>query len=83
MRKKLKILAEISVPKVSFIDWPRFWGKYTEATDKSSIAPISKLTNLLELLKPKVKRSVGSLALHRRRLLSRESHSRRQVWQTV
>ena len=28
----------------SFIDWPRFWGQFSEAIDKSSIAPISKLT---------------------------------------
>ena len=36
----------------SFMDWPRFWGQFSEAIDKSSIAPISKLTYLLELLEP-------------------------------
>ena len=45
----------------SFMDWPRFWGQFTEAIDKSSIAPISKLTYLLELLVPKVKRSIEAL----------------------
>ena len=45
----------------SFVDWPRFWGQFTEAVDKSSIAPVSKLTYLLELLVPKVKRSVEAL----------------------
>ena len=45
----------------SFKDWPRFWGQFSEAIDKSSIAPISKLTYLLELLEPKVKRSVEAL----------------------
>ena len=45
----------------SFMDWPRFWGQFSEAIDKRSIAPISKLTYLLELLEPKVKRSVEAL----------------------
>ena len=39
---------------------PNF-GVNSEAIDKSSIAPISKLTYLLELLEPKVKRSVEAL----------------------
>ena len=42
----------------SFMDWPRFWGQFSEAIDKSTIAPISKLTYLLELLEPKVKHTV-------------------------
>ena len=45
----------------SFMDWPRFWGQFSEAIDKSAIAPISKLTYLLELLEPKVKRTVEAL----------------------
>ena len=45
----------------SLMDSPRFWGQFTEAIDKSSIAPICKLTYLLELLEPKVKRSVEAL----------------------
>ena len=38
----------------SFMDWPRFWGQFNEAIDKSSIAPITKFTYLRELLSPKV-----------------------------
>ena len=34
----------------SFMDWPRFWGQFIEAIDKSSIAPITKFTYLRELL---------------------------------
>ncbi len=45
----------------SFIDWPKFWGHFTEAVDKSPIAAITKFTYLLELLEPNVKRSVESL----------------------
>ena len=39
----------------SFMDWPRFWGQFSEAIDKSSIAPITKFTYLRELLSPKAK----------------------------
>ncbi|XP_028413673.1 uncharacterized protein LOC114536529 [Dendronephthya gigantea] len=42
-------------------DWPKFWGQFSEAVDKSSLAPMTKFTYLLELLEPKVKRSVESL----------------------
>ncbi len=45
----------------SFTDWPKFWGHFTEAVDKSPIAAITKFTYLLELLEPNVKRSVESL----------------------
>ena len=45
----------------SFMDWPRFWGQFCEAIDKSSIAPITKFTYLHELLCPKVKRCVEAL----------------------
>lgn len=45
----------------SYMDWPRFWGQFTEGIDKSSIAPITKFTYLLELLSPKVKICVESL----------------------
>ena len=45
----------------SFMDWPRFWGQFCEAIDKSSIAPITKFTYLRELLCPKVKRCVEAL----------------------
>ena len=45
----------------SVMDWPRFWGQFTEAIDKSSIAPISKFNYLCELLSPKVKCCVEAL----------------------
>ena len=45
----------------SCMDWPRFWGQFTEAIDKSSIPPITKFTYLCELLSPKVKRCVEAL----------------------
>ena len=43
------------------MDWPRFWGQFSEAVDKSTIAPISKFTYLCELLEPSVKRVVEAL----------------------
>jgi hypothetical protein len=43
------------------MDWPRFWGQFNEAIDKSSIAPITKFTYLRELLSLKVKRCVETL----------------------
>ena len=45
----------------SYMDWPRFWGQFTEGIDKSPIAPITKFTYLLELLSPKIKICVESL----------------------
>ena len=39
----------------SFTEWPKFWGQFTEAIDKSSIATITKFIYLLELLEPNVK----------------------------
>lgn len=45
----------------SFTDWPKFWGQFSEAIDKSSIPPITKFTYLLELLEPNVKRGIESL----------------------
>ncbi|CAB3990275.1 Hypothetical predicted protein [Paramuricea clavata] len=45
----------------SYMDWPRFWGQFSEAVDKSTIAPISKFTYLCELLEPSVKRVVEAL----------------------
>ena len=45
----------------SYMNWPKFWGQFTEAIDKSSIAPITKFTYLLELLEPKAKRCVEAL----------------------
>ncbi|XP_028415553.1 uncharacterized protein LOC114538695 [Dendronephthya gigantea] len=45
----------------SYMNWPKFWGQFTEAIDKSAVAPITKFTYLLELLEPKVKRCVEAL----------------------
>ena len=45
----------------SYMNWPKFWGQYTEAIDKSSIAPITKFTYLLELLEPNTKRCIEAL----------------------
>ena len=45
----------------SCMNWPKFWGQFSEAIDKSSVAPITKFTYLLELLEPQVKRCVEAL----------------------
>ena len=45
----------------SHMDWPRFWGQFTEAVDKSSIPPITKFTYLCEFLGSRVKRCVEAL----------------------
>ena len=52
---------EISKFEGSYMDWPRFWGQFTEAIDKSNLAPITKFTYLCEHLDPKVKRVVEAL----------------------
>ena len=39
----------------SSMNWPKFWKYFSEAIDKSSVAPITKFTYLLELLEPKAK----------------------------
>ena len=45
----------------TFMDWPRFWGQFTETIDKTSVAPITKFSYLRELLEPKVKRTIEAL----------------------
>ena len=52
----------------SYLDWPRFWGQFTETIDKAEIAPINKFTQvnlkftyLCGLLGPKVKTTVDAL----------------------
>ena len=45
----------------SYMNWPKFWGQFREAIDKSTIAAITKFTYLLELLEPKVKRCIEAL----------------------
>ena len=43
-----------------FQDWPRFWGQFSEAIDKSSIANVTKFS-YLELLAPKQRMSIEAL----------------------
>lgn len=43
------------------MNWPKFWGQFTEAIDKSPVSPITKFNYLLELLEPKAKRCVEAL----------------------
>lgn len=43
------------------MDWPRFWGQFSETIDKTNIAPINKFTYLCELLDTKVKHTVEVL----------------------
>lgn len=45
----------------TFMDWPRFWGQFSETIAKSSVAPITKFTYLRELLDPRVKRTIEAL----------------------
>ena len=45
----------------SNLDWPRFWGQFTEKINKAEIAPINKFTYLCRLLGPKVKTAVEAL----------------------
>ena len=43
------------------MDWPRFWGQFTETIDKTSFASITKFSYLRELLDSKVKRRIEAL----------------------
>ncbi len=43
------------------MDWPRFWGQFTETVDKAHIAAINKFTYLCRFLGPNVKHRVGAL----------------------
>lgn len=45
----------------TYMDWPRFWGQFTEAIDKTSVQPITKFSYLRELLHFKVKRTIEAL----------------------
>ena len=45
----------------SFMDWPRFWGQFSETIDKTSVAAITKFSYLRELLDTKAKRSIEAL----------------------
>ena len=43
------------------MDWPRFWGQFTENIEKSSIAPVTKFAYLRKLLAPKVRPTIEAL----------------------
>ena len=45
----------------SHMDWPRFWGQFSENIDKTSVAPITKFTFLRELVTPQVSRTIEAL----------------------
>ena len=45
----------------SFMDWPRFWGQFSETIDKTNVAAITKFSYLRELLDFKVKKTVEAL----------------------
>lgn len=57
MQAKLPKLV-ISKFNGSPMDWPRFWGQFSENIEKSSIAPVTKFSYLRELLQPKVRQTV-------------------------
>ena len=43
------------------MDWPRFWGQFSETVDKTNVAAITKFLSLSELLDSKVKKTVEAL----------------------
>ena len=45
----------------TYMDWPRFWGQFTETIVKSNIAAVSKFAYLRELLDSKVKNTIEVL----------------------
>ena len=45
----------------NYMDWPRFWGQFTESIGKSGLASIAKFSYLREILGDKVTREVESL----------------------
>ena len=58
----------VKLPKIdivkfdgAYMDWPRFWGQFTETVDRSNIPAINKFTYLCGFLGPKVRRRVESL----------------------
>jgi hypothetical protein len=43
------------------LDWPRFWGQFTETVDKRCVAPVNKFAYLCGFLSPKVKTIIEGL----------------------
>ena len=56
-------LPKLTITKFNgtYVDWPRFWGQFTETIDKTSVQPITKFSYLRELLDFKVKRTIEAL----------------------
>lgn len=42
----------------TYMNWPQFWGQFTETIDKTNVQPITKFSYLRELLDFKVKRTI-------------------------
>ena len=42
-------------------DWPRFWNQFETEIDRSSVATVTKLSNLKELLEPRNKTAIDGL----------------------
>ena len=64
----ITIGAQAKLPKLviskfegTYMDWPRFWGQFTENIDKTTATPITKFAYLRELLDAKVRRTVEAL----------------------
>ena len=47
----------------TFVDWPQFWGQFTETVDKTSVVSIMKFSYQQELLNFKVKWTIEALPL--------------------
>ena len=45
----------------SYMDWPRFWGQFTETVDKAHVAAISKFTYLCGFLGPNIQISMEKI----------------------
>ena len=63
MQAKLPKLV-ISKFNGSPMDWPRFWGQFSENIYQSAIAPVTKFSYLRELLEPKVRQTIEALPFH-------------------
>ena len=63
----------------SCMNWPKFWGQFSEAIDKSSVAPITKFTYLLELLEPQVKRCVEALPFNTKGIIEQKPSCKRNM----
>ena len=45
----------------AFIDWPRFWGQFSETIEKTNVTAITKFSYLRQLLDSKVRRTIEAL----------------------